>query len=118
MTTDSGLTHEFQGRERQLQRSPCCAGGGSSDYETGLSLSNGDWPDRLYAPEYAAVTLAKTTTYWVLRCRPTGSAGRERRTTGARTSPACRGRSLRAECKLYNNLSNGEGVSVWHPTDA
>ena len=73
MTTDSGLSHEFQGRERQLQRSPCCAGGGSSDYETGLSLSNGDWPDELYAPECADNTLAASTTYWVLQRRPTGS---------------------------------------------
>ena len=37
-----------------------------ADYETGLSLSNGDWPDRLYAPDCADNTLAKTTTYWVV----------------------------------------------------
>ena len=39
---------------------------GLADYETGLSLSNGDWPDRLYAPECADNTLAASTTYWVV----------------------------------------------------
>ena len=34
-----------------------------ADYDTGLSLSNGDWPDRLYASE---CTLAASTTYWVV----------------------------------------------------
>ena len=37
-----------------------------ADYETGLSLSNGDWPDRLYAPDCADFTLAASTTYWVV----------------------------------------------------
>ena len=69
---------------------------GLSDYETGLNLSNGDWPDELYAPECADNTLAASTTYWVLQRRPPGPAGRERRTTGAWRSPPCRGRSLRA----------------------
>ena len=39
---------------------------GLADYETGLSLSNGDWPDRLYAPDCADNTLAASTTYWVV----------------------------------------------------
>ena len=37
-----------------------------ADYDTGLSLSNGDWPDRLYAPDCADNTLAASTTYWVV----------------------------------------------------
>ena len=37
-----------------------------ADYETGLNLSNGDWPDRLYAPDCADKTLAASTTYWVV----------------------------------------------------
>ena len=37
-----------------------------ADYETGLSLSNGDWPDRLYAPDCADNTLAASKTYWVV----------------------------------------------------
>ena len=37
-----------------------------ADYETGLILSNGDWPDRLYAPDCADNTLAANTTYWVV----------------------------------------------------
>ena len=37
-----------------------------ADYETGLSLSNGDWPDRLYAPDCADNTLAASTPYWVV----------------------------------------------------
>ena len=36
------------------------------DYETGLNLSNGDWPDELYAPDCADNTLAASTTYWVV----------------------------------------------------
>ena len=73
MSTDSGLSHEFQGRVAihnngagDVPGTKLCDLQGLSDYETGLSLSNGDWPDRLHAPEYAAVTLAKTTTYWVV----------------------------------------------------
>ena len=27
-------------------------------------------------------------------------------------------RNTEGECKLYSNLANGEGVPVWHPTDA
>ena len=27
-------------------------------------------------------------------------------------------RNTEGECKLYSNLANGEGVLVWHPTDA
>ena len=37
-----------------------------ADYDTGLNLSNGDWPDRLYAPDCADNTLAASTTYWVV----------------------------------------------------
>ena len=37
-----------------------------ADYETGLNLSNGDWPDRLYAPDCADNTLAASTTYWIV----------------------------------------------------
>ena len=37
-----------------------------ADYDTGLNLSNGDWPDRLYAPGCASNTLAAGTTYWVV----------------------------------------------------
>ena len=37
-----------------------------ADYETGLNLSNGDWPDRLYAPDCANNTLSASTTYWVV----------------------------------------------------
>ena len=37
-----------------------------ADYETGRNLSNGDWPDRLYAPDCADNTLAASTTYWVV----------------------------------------------------
>ena len=77
MTTDSGLSHEFQGRVAihnngagDVPGTKLCDLQGLSDYETGLSLSNGDWPDRLYAPEYAAVTLAASTTYWVLAAPP------------------------------------------------
>ena len=80
MTTDSGLSHEFQGRVAihnngagDVPGTKLCDLQGLSDYETGLSLSNGDWPDRLYAPEYADNTLAASTTYWVLQRRPTGS---------------------------------------------
>ena len=36
------------------------------DYDTGLILSNGDWPDRLYAPGCADNTLAANTTHWVV----------------------------------------------------
>ena len=27
-------------------------------------------------------------------------------------------RNTEGECKLYSNLANGEGLPVWHPTDA
>ena len=37
-----------------------------ADYDTGLILSNGDWPDELYAPDCADNTLAASTTYWVM----------------------------------------------------
>ena len=37
-----------------------------ADYETGLNLSNGDWPDRLYAPDCANNTLSASKTYWVV----------------------------------------------------
>ena len=37
-----------------------------ADYDTGRNLSNGDWPDRLYAPDCADNTLAANTTYWVV----------------------------------------------------
>ena len=39
---------------------------GLLDYDTGLNLSNGDWPDELYAPDCADNTLAASTTYWVV----------------------------------------------------
>ena len=37
-----------------------------ADYETGLNLSNGDWPDELYSTGCASNTLAAGTTYWVV----------------------------------------------------
>ena len=37
-----------------------------ADYETGLNLSNGDWPDELYATGCASNTLDPRTTYWVV----------------------------------------------------
>ena len=46
-----------------------------ADYETGLNLSNGDWPDELYAPGCASNTLAKTTTYWVVFSEAGSPAG-------------------------------------------
>ena len=46
-----------------------------ADYETGLSLSNGDWPDRLYAPDCADNTLAASTTYWVVFSEESSPAG-------------------------------------------
>ena len=35
-------------------------------YETGLRLSTGDWPDELYAGSCASITLAATTSYWIV----------------------------------------------------
>ena len=46
-----------------------------ADYETGLNLSNGDWPDELYAPGCASNTLAKTTTYWIVFSHQSSPAG-------------------------------------------
>ena len=46
-----------------------------ADYETGLSLSNGDWPDRLYAPDCADNTLAASTTNWVVFSEESSPAG-------------------------------------------
>ena len=46
-----------------------------ADYETGLSLSNGDWPDRLYAPDCADNTLAASTPYWVVFSEGSSPAG-------------------------------------------
>ncbi len=37
-----------------------------ADYETGLNLSNGDWPDELYSTGCASNTLDPRTTYWVV----------------------------------------------------
>ena len=37
-----------------------------ANYDTGLSLSNGDWPDELYSTGCASNTLEAGTTYWVV----------------------------------------------------
>ena len=37
-----------------------------ADYDTGLNLSNGDWPDELYSTGCASNTLEASTTYWVV----------------------------------------------------
>ena len=39
---------------------------GLDGYDTGLGLSTGDWPDRLYAGGCADITLTASTAYWIV----------------------------------------------------